>query len=128
MYLLLFIHQSINLSINLSIYLSIYLSNIRFREAAVVVNSVKLDKFPLLLSKLAQKLHLRAAKVFSETEESQLKSLFSLDDSQLQLVLSCSSYVFEQAAFQGVGPEPLAEALIAAGIDEAHAKVRGVDE
>lgn len=95
----------------------------RFREAASTVNAVELSKFPLLLSKLIQKLHQRASRIFNDAEEEQLKTLFNINDEQLRLVLGSSSYVFEQAAFNSVGPEPMYEALIAAEIDEAHAKV-----
>ncbi len=97
----------------------------RFREAASVVNAVEISKFPLLLTKLIQKLHQRSSQIFNQAEEEQLKLLFGFSDDQLRVVLDSSSYVFEQAAFNAVGPEPMYDALVAAEVDEAHAKVFG---
>lgn len=97
----------------------------RFREAASTVNEVELSKFPLLLTKLIQKLHLRSSQIFNQAEEEQLKTLFGFTDEQLRVVLDSSSYVFEQAAFNAVGPEPMHDALVAADVDEAHSKVFG---
>ena len=84
-----------------------------------------MSKFPLLLTKLIQKLHLRSSQIFNQAEEEQLKTLFGFTDEQLRVVLDSSSYVFEQAAFNAVGPEPMFDALVAAEVDEAHAKVFG---
>ena len=50
-------------------------------------------------------------------------SLFSLTEDNLSLVLDGLCYIFEQAAFQNVGPEPLYEQIQEAGVDDAHAKV-----
>lgn len=66
--------------------------------------------------------------LFSPAESTQLQSIFSLTEENLALVLDGLCYVFEQAAFQQVGPEPLYEQILAAGVDEAHAKVGGVSK
>ncbi|CAE7622394.1 COMMD10, partial [Symbiodinium microadriaticum] len=64
-------------------------------------------------------------RLFSPTEEDQLMSVFGLTAENLSLVLDSCCYVFEQAAFQNVGPEPLYDQLLQAGLDEAHAKTIG---
>ena len=64
-------------------------------------------------------------RLFSETEETQLQSVFGVNSESLSLLLDGCSYVFEQAAFQGVGAEALYEQLLGAGIDDSHAKVFG---
>lgn len=61
--------------------------------------------------------------LFNKGEEAQLQTMFSLTPEGLSLVLDGLCYIFEQAAFQGVGPEPLYEQLQGAGVDDAHSKV-----
>lgn len=68
----------------------------KFRDAAVVINGIPVEKFPLLLNRVIQKLHIRNTRLFSEEEESQLKALFSLSDEDLKLVLDGCCYIFEQ--------------------------------
>lgn len=97
----------------------------KFVEAANVVNRVPTDKFPLLLNRIIQKLHIRNVRLFTVEEEEQLRSLFSLLESDLKLVLDCCCYIFEQAAFSNTGPESLYEILLEAGFDEPHGKVLG---
>ena len=63
------------------------------------------------------------AKLFSDEEEEQLKSMFSLSADNLRTVLDAISYTYEQAAFTSTGPEALYEILLGGGFDEQHAKV-----
>ena len=97
----------------------------RFREAAVVINTLPIDKFPHLLTRVLGKLHLRNLRLFTEEEEEKMKTLFSLSGETLRLVLDCCCYIFEQAAFAATGPEPLYDILLSAGFHEAHGKVVG---
>jgi len=90
-----------------------------------MINKTPLDKFPLLLTRVIQKLHIRDARLFSAAEESQLKTLFSFTDEELRLVLDGCCYVFEQAAFTSTNPEVLYGFLLDAGFDEAHGKALG---
>lgn len=97
----------------------------RFYKAALVVNSIPIEKFPLILNRIFQKLHLKGVKFFSEEEENQLKDLFELSTEELSLVLNCCCYIFEQAAFTSTGPEPLFNILVEAGFEDTHAKAIG---
>ncbi|CAN0413822.1 unnamed protein product, partial [Ectocarpus fasciculatus] len=97
----------------------------RFTQAAQVVNSLPEDKFPRLLNRIFSKLHIKNARIFSEEEEGQMKNLFGLTDDSLKLVIDGCSYIFEQAAFQGLGPEPMFEVLLEAGFESPHAKALG---
>lgn len=97
----------------------------KFRKAAEVSNSIPIDKFPLLLTRVAKKIHLRNVRLFSEEEEAQLCTLFGLTQESLTLVLSACCYVFEQSAFTGTGPEQLYALLLEAGFEEAHGKAIG---
>lgn len=97
----------------------------RFREAAAIINTTPIEKFPLLLTRIVSKLHISQARLFSDEEEAQLCSLFALSAEQLRLVLDGCCYVFEQAAFTSTGPEPLYAVLLEAGFDEPHGKALG---
>lgn len=71
-----------------------------------------------------------------------MKAMFDLTVDNLKLVIDGCSYIFEQAlaiefalisanallmwaqaAFQGLGPEPMFEVLLEAGFENPHAKV-----
>jgi hypothetical protein len=123
-----------------------------FQTTVRIINQISVDKFPVLVTRILQKLHLRTGKFFSEEEEEVLKTLLppplsaedcsehqtsppltmsaatsSSNGSQtesLRLVLGCISYIYEQAAFTSTGPEPLYQLLLAAGMSDAHSKVR----
>ena len=79
---------------------------------------------PALSASFSLSLFFQNERLFSPAEEAQLQSLFCLSEEGLCLALGGLCYIFEQAAFQNVGPEPLYEQLQEAGIDDAHAKVR----
>ena len=97
----------------------------KFRKAAEVSNLIPIDKFPLLLTRVAKRLHLRNVRLFSTEEEQQLCALFGLTEESLNLVLNACCYIFEQAAFTSTGPEPLYTLLLEAGFDATHAKAVG---
>lgn len=97
----------------------------RFKLVADKLNEIMPDKFGILLTRLFQKLHLKNERLFTKDEEVQLQSVFELTPEELSLVLDGLCYIFEQAAFQNVGPEPLYEQLQGAGIDDAHSKIIG---
>eukprot|EP01039_Chlorochromonas_danica_P009523 gene9523-10527_t len=94
----------------------------RYRLAAQFANRIPVDKFPLLISRIFQKLHLKNVRLFSGEEEDQLRELFSFSSDELHAVIDCCCYTFEQAAYTSTGPEPLYEILLDAGFSEAHAK------
>jgi hypothetical protein len=45
----------------------------KFRAAAEQINLIPVEKFPLLLNRLVQRLHIRNAALFNSEEETQLK-------------------------------------------------------
>lgn len=62
---------------------------------------------------------------FSDDETAQLQEVFSLTEAQLELVLSGSAFVFEQAAYSMTPPDALQNALLDAGLAEDHARAFG---
>ena len=63
------------------------------------------------------------APFFKENEKEQLCRRYGLSNEELKQALDGSAYVFEQAAFSSIAPEPLIQALEEAGYHEAQAKV-----
>eukprot|EP00620_Florenciella_sp_RCC1587_P008307 CAMPEP_0182589476 /NCGR_PEP_ID=MMETSP1324-20130603/69634_1 /TAXON_ID=236786 /ORGANISM="Florenciella sp., Strain RCC1587" /LENGTH=212 /DNA_ID=CAMNT_0024806615 /DNA_START=11 /DNA_END=649 /DNA_ORIENTATION=+ len=94
----------------------------RLREATELVNGVSVQKFPILLTRIIAKLHLRNEHIFSEAEQEQLCGLFALSTSQLTTVLESCSYILEQAAYHTIHPNALKQLLEDAGMDEEHAQ------
>ncbi|XP_064901435.1 COMM domain-containing protein 10 isoform X4 [Columba livia] len=66
------------------------------RRAVSLLNAVDSGRFPRLLSRLLQKLHLKGESSFSEEEEEKLQIAFSLEKQDLHLVLETISFILEQ--------------------------------
>uniref|UniRef100_A0A8V0XYZ3 COMM domain containing 10 n=1 Tax=Gallus gallus TaxID=9031 RepID=A0A8V0XYZ3_CHICK len=66
------------------------------RRAVLLLNAVDPGRFPRLLSRLLQRLHLKAETSFSEEEEEKLQIAFSLEKQDLHLVLEAISFILEQ--------------------------------
>ncbi|XP_065104120.1 COMM domain-containing protein 10 isoform X2 [Paramisgurnus dabryanus] len=81
------------------------------KEAVVYINSIDNNKFSRLLSRVLQKLHLKAERSFSEEEEEKLQSALSLEKETLKLVLDTISFIFEQAVYHSVKPASLKQQL-----------------
>mmetsp|Transcript_28497 Transcript_28497/g.33703 ORF Transcript_28497/g.33703 Transcript_28497/m.33703 type:complete len:199 (+) Transcript_28497:18-614(+) len=93
----------------------------RMKEAGALINTIDASKFPFLLTRIVQKLHLRNESIFSDVEHEQLCGRFSLSDGELRTVLEALSYVFEQAAYHTIRPASLPDLLMETGMDEGHA-------
>jgi len=92
----------------------------RLREAAALVNRINAQKFPVMLTRILGKLHLRNTQIFSDAEREQLCEMFSLNATDMETVLQACAYVFEQAAYHIIRPDVLSEQLHEAGMDDEH--------
>ncbi|XP_073480753.1 COMM domain-containing protein 10 isoform X1 [Aquarana catesbeiana] len=72
------------------------------KQAVSIMNEMDEAKFPRLLSRILQKLHLKAEQSFSEEEEEKLQAAFSLDKQNLKLVLETISFILEQAVYHNL--------------------------
>ncbi|XP_053557552.1 COMM domain-containing protein 10 [Bombina bombina] len=81
------------------------------KKAVSIINSMDEGKFPRLLSRIIQKLHLKAERSFSDEEEEKLQAAFSLDKEDLHLVLETISFILEQAVYHLVKPAALRQQL-----------------
>nr|KAF6365995.1 COMM domain containing 10 [Pipistrellus kuhlii] len=66
------------------------------KKAVSLINAIDIGRFPRLLTRILQKLHLKAENSFSEEEEEKLQAAFSLEKKDLHLVLETISFILEQ--------------------------------
>ncbi|EMP39894.1 COMM domain-containing protein 10 [Chelonia mydas] len=79
-------------------------------------------KFPRLLSRILQKLHLKAESSFSEEEEEKLQAAFSVEKQDLHLVLETISFILEQAVYHNLKPAILQQQLESIHLDQDKAE------
>ncbi|XP_055287415.1 COMM domain-containing protein 10 isoform X1 [Moschus berezovskii] len=81
------------------------------KKAVSLINEIDIGRFPRLLTRILQKLHLKAESSFSEEEEEKLQVAFSLEKQDLHLVLETISFILEQAVYHNVKPAALQQQL-----------------
>ena len=89
----------------------------RFNKAVGLINGVEGKRFPLMLTRVIQNLHRVSEAPFSEAEMAQLASVLGLAEADLTAILDVATYVFEKAAYHGLGVKKLGAALETAGMD-----------
>ena len=96
----------------------------KFRQAAELINRTPAEKFPLVLQRIARRLgDVSDEAVFRPEEQAQLCEMFGMSNAELDGVLSACAYFFEHAAYTTMRPRALKEALLQAGMDDAHAEL-----
>ncbi|XP_071793859.1 COMM domain-containing protein 10-like [Asterias amurensis] len=88
------------------------------KKAVELINNIDAAKFPRLLSRILQKLHLRDEHSFSEEEQEKLQVALGLEGNDLQLVLETTAFILEQAAYHIAKPTVLAQQLQTLGLEE----------
>ncbi|XP_028661098.1 COMM domain-containing protein 10 [Erpetoichthys calabaricus] len=81
------------------------------KEAVVLINGIDSGKFPRLLSRILQRLHLKVERSFSDEEEEKLQMALSLEKSNLHLVIETVSFILEQAVYHNIKPASLQQQL-----------------
>ncbi|CAL8249213.1 unnamed protein product [Merluccius merluccius] len=93
------------------------------REAVAFINAIEVNKFSRLISRIAQKLHLKGERIVSEEEELKLQAALSLEKPALTLVLETVSFILEQAVYHNVKPASLQQQLEAVHLSQEKAEV-----
>ncbi|XP_067424821.1 COMM domain-containing protein 10 isoform X3 [Emydura macquarii macquarii] len=88
------------------------------KKAVLLINMIDTGKFPRLLSRILQKLHLKAESSFSEEEEEKLQAAFSVEKQDLHLVLETISFILEQAVYHNLKPAILQQQLESIHLDQ----------
>lgn len=81
------------------------------KKAVSLINEIDIGRFPRLLTRILQKLHLKAESSFNAEEEEKLQAAFCLEKQDLHLVLETISFVLEQAVYHSVKPAALQQQL-----------------
>ncbi|KAM9858736.1 COMM domain-containing protein 10 isoform 3-T3 [Aulostomus maculatus] len=93
------------------------------KEAVTFINTIDVNKFSRLISRIIQKLHLKGERTFSEEEEQKLQTALSLDKQALNLVLETAAFILEQAVYHNVKPTSLQQQLEAIHLNPDKAEV-----
>ncbi|XP_014673344.1 PREDICTED: COMM domain-containing protein 10-like [Priapulus caudatus] len=88
------------------------------KKAGELLNRLDSAKFPLLLQRIVQKLHLKDERAFTDDEEGKLHSTFKLDTDELELVLETTEFFLQQAAYHNAKPAVLTQQLQSLGLNE----------
>ncbi|XP_034511794.1 COMM domain-containing protein 10 isoform X1 [Ailuropoda melanoleuca] len=95
------------------------------KKAVSLINAIDTGRFPRLLTRILQKLHLKAENSFSEEEEEKLQAAFSLEKQDLHLALETISFILEQAVYHNVKPAALQQQLEAIHLQPDKAEAFG---
>lgn len=93
------------------------------KEAVTFINTIDVNKFSRLISRIIQKLHLKGERTFSEEEEQKLEAALSLDKQALSLVLETTAFILEQAVYHNVKPASLQQQLESVHLNPDKAEV-----
>lgn len=94
-----------------------FVKSARIQRAAALINELDSSKFPLLLSRILQKIHVKE-EVFTKEECSKLEISLSVDQEQLRLILQTLTFIFQQAAYHVAKPAVLSQQLQQIEINE----------
>jgi len=88
------------------------------KHAVSLLNNIEDRKVSRLLSRVAQNLHEKNEKAFTDEEEEKLQAAFQLTSEDVENILDTISFVLEQAAYHSARPNSLSKQLGAIGFTE----------
>ncbi|XP_071166458.1 COMM domain-containing protein 10-like [Mytilus edulis] len=93
------------------------------KRAVTLINNLGSSKFPLLLTRILQKLHLKDERTFSEEEEEKLQGSLELAGPELELVLQSLEFFLQQAAYHTAKPGVFSQQLKQIEVEEEKVQV-----
>ncbi|XP_012942446.1 COMM domain-containing protein 10 [Aplysia californica] len=90
---------------------TMFTASASIKRAVTLINGLDVNKFPLLLSRILQKLHLKEERTFSEEEEEKLQGALDVSSNELELILETLEFILQQAAYHTAKPAVLGEQL-----------------
>lgn len=88
------------------------------KKAVILINELDSSKFPLLLTRILQKIHLKDERTFSEEEETKLQGVLELPPPDLELIIQTLEFFLHQAAYHTAKPGVLSQQLNQLDINE----------
>eukprot|EP00698_Gefionella_okellyi_P022862 TRINITY_DN7658_c0_g1_i1.p2 TRINITY_DN7658_c0_g1~~TRINITY_DN7658_c0_g1_i1.p2 ORF type:complete len:200 (-),score=41.05 TRINITY_DN7658_c0_g1_i1:668-1267(-) len=101
--------------------MSLFADSKKFQAAVSLLNGLPQQRVPVLLTHIIKKLKAKVKRLFTDAEEEQLSSMLQLSSEDLAIVLLGCTYVFEEAAYNGITAEALASQLKSAGLSDTQA-------
>lgn len=83
----------------------------QIRKAVQIINEIDIEKFPLLLERIALKIHSDTETSFKQEEIEKLEKGLSLTNENVLLVIEILEFIFLQSTYEVVKPQILAENL-----------------
>ncbi|KAG1676502.1 COMM domain-containing protein 10 [Nymphon striatum] len=93
-------------------------TDLLIQKGVLLINKVDSTKYPLLLSRIAQRLDVEGSDFFSVEEKGKLMSSLSLSEDELELLLDTSIFILQQAAHHICKPTVLQKELLKLEVDE----------
>jgi len=89
----------------------------KIKEAVGFINNLDGSRFPILLSRILGKLHLKEP-AFSEYEKEKLHTALSLTSAQTELLIHTTEFILQQAAYHNAKPAALNQQLKSLDMNE----------
>ncbi|XP_057846138.2 uncharacterized protein LOC131055811 isoform X1 [Cryptomeria japonica] len=93
-------------------------SSASFRNAIQLANAVPIDRLPLFLDRILNKLA-KEEKPFNEVESSKLQEVLGLSSEELQSLIDACTFAFEQAAINSLSVTKLVDSLNLSGLSSS---------
>ncbi|KAL8562624.1 hypothetical protein ACOMHN_011196 [Nucella lapillus] len=90
---------------------SMFTATANIKKAVSLINDLDTSKFPLLLSRILQKLHIKEERTFSEGEEEKLQGALGVAGADLELIIETLEFFLQQAAYHAAKPQHLSQQL-----------------
>jgi hypothetical protein len=68
----------------------------KYPESANLINQMVIERFPVVVKRIIQRMKLENKPIFDESEILQLLIVFNINNSDLEKVVNCIQFVFEQ--------------------------------
>ncbi|KYQ94398.1 COMM domain-containing protein 10 [Tieghemostelium lacteum] len=97
---------------------NIFGSTKKFNESVEIINKLDIQRFGRILQRIIQKFGQKNERIFTESEETQLQNLLKITSTELDSVLECCSFIFEQTAYYTLSGANLSNQLKKTSLNE----------
>lgn len=97
---------------------------VRFKAAIELYNKLDPKQLGKIANTIVQRLNVKTGQPpFSDAELEQLKATFNIQNEELDIVIACCGYIWDQAAFYNLSSEALSTQLTQHHLDESIATI-----
>lgn len=84
----------------------------QIKKAVEIINGIENDKFPLILQRIALKIHSSSESSFKQEEIEKLEKTFDLNNESILSIIDLLEFIFLQAAYELIKPAKLQAELL----------------